>query len=119
MDRLKDFFGSFMVRVLSLVGSLVSLLPTIPLITQFNTEAHGMQFVEKAPWIERFNIFYSLGIDGLSMWFIPLTAFITVIVVISAWEVITERVAQYMSVRTVSSMPSGLTVPSFNARMLS
>jgi len=37
-----------MVRVLSLVGSLVSLLPTIPLITQFNTEAHGMQFVEKA-----------------------------------------------------------------------
>jgi NADH-quinone oxidoreductase subunit M len=85
-----------MVRVLSLAGALVSLLPTIPLITQFDNAAHGMQFVEKAPWIERFNIFYSLGIDGLSMWFIPLTAFITIIVVISAWEVITERVAQYM-----------------------
>jgi NADH-quinone oxidoreductase subunit M len=55
-----------------------------------------MQFVEKAPWIERFNIWYSLGIDGLSLWFVPLTAFITVIVVISAWQVIQKRVAQYM-----------------------
>lgn len=85
-----------MVRVLSLIGAIVSLVPTIPLFTQFDKAAHGMQFVEKAPWIERFNIFYSLGVDGLSMWFIPLTAFITIIVVISAWEVITERVAQYM-----------------------
>jgi len=85
-----------MVRVLALIGSLVSLLATIPLFTMFDKSAHGMQFVEKSAWIERFNIFYSLGIDGLSMWFIPLTAFITVIVVISAWEVITERVAQYM-----------------------
>ncbi|UGQ44755.1 NADH-quinone oxidoreductase subunit M [Massilia endophytica] len=85
-----------MVRVLALVGSIVSLLPTIPLITNFDNNAHGLQFVEKAAWIERFNIFYTLGIDGLSLWFIPLTAFITIIVVISAWEVIQERVAQYM-----------------------
>ena len=85
-----------LVRVLALIGSVVSLLPTIPLFTQFDKAAHGLQFVEKSAWIERFNIFYTLGIDGLSMWFIPLTAFITVIVVISAWEVITERVAQYM-----------------------
>jgi len=85
-----------MVRVLALVGSIVSLLPTIPLITNFDNNAHGLQFMEKSAWIERFNIFYSLGIDGLSLWFVPLTAFITIIVVISAWEVIQERVAQYM-----------------------
>jgi len=84
------------VRVLSLVGAVVSLLPTIPLITNFDNAAHGMQFTEVAPWIERFNIFYRLGVDGLSMWFIPLTAFITIIVVAAAWEVIEERVAQYM-----------------------
>lgn len=84
------------VRVLSLVGAVVSLLPTIPLITNFDNTAHGMQFYEVAPWIERFNIFYRLGVDGLSMWFIPLTAFITIIVVAAAWEVIEERVAQYM-----------------------
>jgi len=84
------------VRLLSLVGAIVSLLPTIPLITNFDNAAHGMQFAETAPWIERFNIFYRLGVDGLSLWFIPLTAFITVIVVVAAWEVIQERVAQYM-----------------------
>ncbi|MTV39931.1 NADH-quinone oxidoreductase subunit M [Duganella radicis] len=83
-------------RVLTLIGSIVSFGATIPLITNFDNAAHGMQFVEKAAWIERFNIWYALGIDGLSLWFIPLTAFITIIVVISAWQVIQNRVAQYM-----------------------
>jgi len=101
-----------LVRVLALVGSIVSLLPTIPLFTQFDNAAHGMQFVENTPWIERFNIFYSLGIDGLSLWFVPLTAFITIIVVISAWEVIQERVAQYMGAFLILS---GLMIGVFTA----
>ena len=83
-------------RTLSLLGAIVSLLVTLPLISGFDNAAHGMQFVEKQAWIGRFNIFYSLGIDGISLWFIPLTAFITVIVIISAWEVIEKRVSQYM-----------------------
>ncbi len=85
-----------MARVASLIGSLVSFAVTIPLMTGFNNTAHGMQFVEKHAWIERLNIFYQLGIDGLSLWFIPLTAFITVLVVIAGWEVIEKRVSQYM-----------------------
>ncbi|HJW55392.1 MAG TPA: NADH-quinone oxidoreductase subunit M [Burkholderiaceae bacterium] len=85
-----------LVRGLSLVGSIVSFLVTLPLIQNFNNQAHGMQFVEKSTWIERFNINYYLGIDGISIWFVLLTAFVTVIVVISAWEVIQKRVAQYM-----------------------
>src|SRR5699024_12150631 len=40
---------------------------------------------------------YHLGIDGISLWFILLTAFITVIVVLAGWEVITSRISQYMS----------------------
>ncbi|MET0981113.1 MAG: NADH-quinone oxidoreductase subunit M [Telluria sp.] len=83
-------------RLLALFGGVVSFLPTIPLIMNFDNAAHGMQFYEVAPWIERFNIFYRLGVDGLSLWFIPLTAFITVIVILAAWEVIQDRVAQYM-----------------------
>jgi NADH-quinone oxidoreductase subunit M len=83
-------------RWTSLVGAIVSFLVTIPLIQHFDNAAHGMQFAESTPWIGRFNILYSLAIDGLSLWFVPLTAFITVIVVISAWEVIEKRVAQYM-----------------------
>jgi len=83
-------------RLLSLVGAVVSFLPTIPLIMNFDNAAHGMQFYEVASWIERFNVFYKLGVDGLSLWFIPLTAFITIIVVLAAWQVIEDRVGQYM-----------------------
>ncbi|MES2899996.1 MAG: NADH-quinone oxidoreductase subunit M [Pseudomonadota bacterium] len=83
-------------RWLALAGALVSLVPTLLLLKDFDNAAHGMQFVESTPWIGQFNIFYSLAVDGLSLWFVPLTAFITVIVVISAWEVIEKRVAQYM-----------------------
>ena len=82
------------VRKLALVGALASFVVTIPLVTGFQSGTAAMQFVEKLSWIERFNVMYHLGIDGLSLWFVPLTAFITVIVVISAWDVVTERVAQ-------------------------
>ena len=85
-----------MVRWLALAGSFVALLVTVPVIAGFRTGTAAMQFVERHDWVERFNIHYHLGVDGLSMWFVPLTAFITVIVVISAWEVITDRVHQYM-----------------------
>src|SRR4051812_34229003 len=85
-----------LVRGVSLLGSIISFLVTLPLQQQFDKAAHGMQFVEKTAWIERFNVNYYLGIDGISIWFVLLTAFITVIVVISAWEVIEKRVAQYM-----------------------
>ena len=91
------------VRGLALLGSIASLLVTFPLIQNFDSAAHGMQFVERFAWIERFNIHYYLGIDGLSLWFVPLTAFITVMVVISAWEVIEKRVAQYMGAFLVLS----------------
>ena len=100
------------VRALALVGAVASFLVTVPLITGFSNAAAGMQFVEKLPWIERFNVNYHLGLDGLSLWFVPLTAFITIIVVIAAWEVITERVGQYMGAFLILS---GLLVGVFSA----
>jgi NADH-quinone oxidoreductase subunit M len=84
------------VRAIALIGAVLSLLVTLPLVSRFDAGTAAMQFVEKLPWIERFNLHYHLGVDGLSLWFVPLTAFITLVVVISAWEVVTERVAQYM-----------------------
>ena len=83
-------------RILSLIGALASFVVTLPTVFSFNNAKHGMQFVEKLPWIERFNVNYQLGVDGISLWFVALTAFITVIAVIAAWEVIEERIAQYM-----------------------
>ena len=84
------------VRWAAFLASLASFLVTIPLVTGFNTASATMQFTERQPWIARFNVWYSLGVDGLSVWFVLLSAFITVIVVVSAWKVITERVNQYM-----------------------
>ena len=86
-----------MVRWIALIGSIASFLVTIPLYTGFQLNTAALQFVEKNPWIPRFNINYHLGVDGISLWFVLLTAFITVVVVISAWEVISQRVNQYMA----------------------
>jgi len=101
-----------MVRGLALVGAIASFLVTVPLITGFDTSTAAMQFVEKLQWIDRFYVHYHLGVDGLSMWFVPLTAFITVIVVIAGWEVIQERVAQYMGAFLILS---GLMIGVFSA----
>ena len=84
-------------RGLSLVGAIAGFLVTIPLYTGFDSTTAKMQFVEKTSWIEAFNVNYHLGIDGISMWFVLLTAFITIIVVLAGWEVITSRVSQYMA----------------------
>lgn len=84
-------------RWLALIGSLAGLAVTLPLVTGFDTSTAALQFVEQTTWIERFNISYHLGVDGISMWFVVLTALITVIVVIAAWEVITENVSQYLA----------------------
>ncbi len=101
-----------MVRGIALVGAVASFVVTVPLITGFDVSTAEMQFVEKLPWIERFNVNYHLGVDGLSVWFVLLTAFITIIVVIAGWEVITERVAQYMGAFLILS---GLMVGVFSA----
>jgi NADH-quinone oxidoreductase subunit M len=84
------------VRWVALIGALVSFLVTLPLYGQFDTTTSAMQFVEKTSWIERFNVNYHLGVDGISFWFVLLTAFITVVVVLASWESITQRVNQYM-----------------------
>jgi len=84
------------VRWIALLAALAGFLVTVPLVANFDLASASMQYQEKLPWIERFNVNYHLGVDGISVWFVLLTAFITIVVVISAWEVITERVNQYM-----------------------
>lgn len=101
-----------LVRAVSLVGALISFVATLPLISGFTNGFHNMQFTERMEWIGRFNINYFLGIDGLSLWFVPLTAFITVIVVIAGWEVIEKRVAQYFGAFLILS---GLMIGVFTA----
>ena len=99
-------------RWVALIGSLAGLLVTLPLYSGFDISSAGMQFVEKSIWLSRFNVHYHLGVDGISLWFVLLTAFINVVVVIASWESITQRVNQYMAAFLVLS---GLMIGVFSA----
>ncbi|WP_322105646.1 NADH-quinone oxidoreductase subunit M [Paraburkholderia sp. J41] len=99
-------------RWLSLIGSIVGLVLTLPLITGFDNHAVGMQFVEFRDWLPEFGVGWRLGIDGISLWLVVLTAFTTLVIVIASWESITVRVAQYFGAFLILS---GLMVGTFAA----
>jgi NADH-quinone oxidoreductase subunit M len=82
-------------RWIAFAGAVLGFLVTIPLYTGFDPRTAEMQFVQFLPWIETFNVNYHLGVDGISVLFILLNSFITVLVVIGAWTVVESRVAQY------------------------
>jgi NADH-quinone oxidoreductase subunit M len=84
-------------RATALVGALAGFLVTLPLYAGFDTAAADMQFEELRPWIAQFNVHYHLGVDGISMLFVILNSFITVLVVIAGWTVIESRVGQYFA----------------------
>ncbi len=84
-------------KVVALGTSVLTFLVSIPLYTQFDATTASMQFVEMVPWIPRFDAFYALGVDGISMPLILLTTFLTPIVVIAGWQVIKLRPAQYFA----------------------
>ncbi len=87
----------FAARPVALLISVVTFVISILLWTGFNPEGYQLQFVERMPWIEVFNIHYSLGVDGISMPLILLNTFITVLIVLAGWEVIKKKPAQYMA----------------------
>ena len=90
-------------RWTTLIDSVLGLLASVPLWAGFDNATALMQFRENTPWITRFNINYALGVDGLSMLFILLNSFTTVLVVIAGWEVIKEKVSQYFAAFLIMS----------------
>ncbi len=84
-------------RWLSLAISVIVFALSLGLWTGFDRGTASMQFVEKHAWVEAFNINYHLGVDGISMPLIILTALLTIVVVIAGWEIIQKRVAQYFA----------------------
>ena len=85
------------VRWLSLVIALATFIVSIILMRGFDNSQFAMQFYEQTPWIEAFNIYYALGVDGISVPLILLTTVITVIVIIAGWEISSERIAEYFA----------------------
>jgi NADH-quinone oxidoreductase subunit M len=86
-----------LLRVAALAFSVLTFLASIALYVGFNNGERAMQFVERLPWIETFNVWYYLGVDGLSAPLILLTTFITPLVVIAGWDTIKTRAAQYFA----------------------
>ena len=95
--------NAHLARPLALAGAVLGFLVTIPLYTGFDVDTAAMQFVELTPWIERFKIHYHLGVDGVSLIFVLLNSFLTVLVVIAGWQVIQSRVSQYMAAFLIMS----------------
>ncbi len=90
-------------RMLAFAVAVAGFVVTIPLYTGFDTTTSAMQFVELTSWVPRFNINYHLGVDGLSVLFVILNAFITILVVMAGWQVIQDKVAQYMAAFLIMS----------------
>jgi NADH-quinone oxidoreductase subunit M len=82
-------------RWLALVGAIAGLLPVIPLVAGFQNGVPALQFVENVKWLPSFDIAWHLGVDGISLWLIVLTALTTVVIVVAGWESIKLRSAQY------------------------
>ncbi len=83
------------VKLLGLVVSCFTLVASVYLYVKFDPSAPGMQFVKEVEWIHAFNISYSLGVDGLSLLLVTLTAFLTPIAMLSSWKAIEVRVKEY------------------------
>jgi NADH-quinone oxidoreductase subunit M len=84
-------------RWVALLVSLATLAFCIPLYLGFDGGTADYQFQQNLPWIPAFNASYHLGVDGIALPLILLTAFITVPVVVAAWNSVTKRVAQYLA----------------------
>jgi NADH-quinone oxidoreductase subunit M len=84
-------------RWVALLTALAAFAFSIPLYTGFDGSTAAFQFQQKLPWIPAFNADYHLGVDGIAVPLIILTTFITIPVVIMAWNSVSKRVAQYLA----------------------
>ncbi len=90
-------------RIIAFAGALAGFLVTLPLFTGFDRLSAGYQFTEFYQWIPLLKVNYALGVDGISVLFVILNAFITLMVVVAGWEVIQKRTAQYMAAFLIMS----------------
>ncbi|HXA38597.1 MAG TPA: NADH-quinone oxidoreductase subunit M [Phenylobacterium sp.] len=79
---------------IALVTTLATLALSVLLVVQFNPAETGFQFVEDAPWFA--GLRYHLGVDGISVLFVLLTAFLMPICIVASWKSIEKRVLEYM-----------------------
>jgi NADH-quinone oxidoreductase subunit M len=84
-------------RIIALAFSLLNIFLSILLYKNFDLNTYAMQFQENLNWIPAYGIHYALGVDGIAMPLILLTAFTTLLVVLASWETVHQKVAQYLA----------------------
>ena len=84
-------------RWLGVAASVATFAASVVLWRDFDRGIAVMQFVEREPWIGAFNAWYHLGVDGISMPLIVLTAFVTPLVIIAGWTAVEKRPVQYVA----------------------
>ncbi len=85
-----------LIKQVALLFSVVTLIVSLPLYFSFVSQA-GYQFEENIAWIPSLNISYHIGIDGISLFLVLLTTFLTAISILSSWTAVTEQVKEYMA----------------------
>ncbi len=96
------------IRLVALGASILELGLAIALIYRFNPDLVGLQMVENTPWVKSAGISYFLGIDGISIWLVVLTAFLTPITILGSWKSIDKKVKGFhVSVLTLQSAMIG------------
>ncbi len=85
-----------LIRYFTLVLTLAVFLLSLPLFTAFDGANSGFQFEENRSWIPSAGIGYHLGVDGISLLMVMLTAFLTPLVILSSWRSVTKKVKEYM-----------------------
>lgn len=83
-------------RATALWTSLVTLAVSIFVWTGFDNATAEFQFVEKTEWIPSFGIAYHMGVDGISVFFVLLSTFLTPLCVLASWDAVRHRVKEYM-----------------------
>jgi NADH-quinone oxidoreductase subunit M len=80
------------VRHLALGFALIEFFLSLRILQKFDPSSASLQLVEKHVWIQRFGISYFMGVDGLSLWLVILTTFLTPIIILASWNSIDKRV---------------------------
>lgn len=83
------------IKKTAFVFSFLTFLLSLPLFLNFRIGTPKMQFVEHYPWINAIGASYFLGIDGISLFLVMLTTFLSAISILSSWNAITEKVKGY------------------------
>ena len=83
------------IKMTALLTTLLNFVFSLRLYFNFDAGTAEMQFSEKVAWIDRFGINYHVGIDGISLFLVLLTTFLTTICILASWN-ITKRLKEYM-----------------------